>query len=452
MPRIIEQHKYRFIAIGVVTLSLLAGLAIPHVKSPLTNLTNAVNFPPTTCPSAMGGTSYISLPSKNLEIRSINTHSLQTYKTTLTELTSANVSKFATYVQGTVGLPITFDTVSSSASAAVMCSVGGQSEWFVGGTAGLSSQGLFEIINSGLTPSNVLIYPYTPKGVLPAIAMTIKANSLTHVPLVALAPGEDSVAFNVVTLTGRVTTFLFDHRKSGLTDLGSSFVAQTDQPETTIYLGGITNGSGSGSKADSQKVRLLVPGQIDANISALVYSENGSFAPIGLSELKVAHQKVVDVALPTSEVPSPYGIVITSDQPALASVLTTSGSSGNDFAWANALTPISSDKATPTLLNFAGATPTIVFMGNQIALDLSWQLATGKRGRTTLSGQGELSWRAPGAVSAVSISLRNKVATYAGAIIGAQFATLSYLPITANVAQNGSALPVADIKTLTHHL
>lgn len=428
----------------VLGASLALAISAPHI-SPAQRATRLErNFPATLCPAALGGSASISLPQKHLQIRSINPKTLLTHTTPFTRLPS---NSYATYVQGTSGIPIAFNSASAAGSAAVLCNAGGQSQWFIGGTAALSSQDILEVINSGLSSSNVLIYPYTSKGSVAPIALTVKANSDSQVSVASLAPGENSVAFNVVTLTGRVSSFLLDHRKAGLSDLGASYVSATNAATNTIFLGGLTNGS-AGSNAASQLVRLLVPGGIDANISTLVYSSNGSFAPVGLSQLTVPHQKVVDVPLPTAQTPSPYGIEITSDQPIFASVLTSVSHGGNDFAWANSLTPLAFGNSSAAVMNFSGASPTLLFMGSQISVQLRWQLSSGARGTATVGGQGEVSWKSPGPIDLITINTQGKAAVYGGAILKNGGTSLSYLPLESSLAENGSPLPTSDIRTL----
>jgi hypothetical protein len=438
--------KLRIGGVVLLALALICSANAPHLSSATRSLNLAVNYPSTLCPAALAGTSNISLPSKGLEVRRINPKSLLTHSTTLTQLaTNSN----ATYIQGTSGTPVAYDYVGNG-SAAVLCTPGGVSQWFIGGSSALSSQDILEVINSGLSSSSVLVYPYTSKGPLAPIGLNIKANSDLQVPVASLAPGEDSVAFNIVTQTGRVTSYLLDHRRAGLSDLGVSFVASTLSAASSVYIGGITNGRKSGSGAASQTVRLLVPGNIDANVSALVYSSNGSFAPIGLNQLSVAHQKVVDVALPTSQTPSPYGLVITSDQPLFASALTKISQGVNDLAWSNSLTPLAPNKKTPAMVNFSGATPTLFFMGDAINLHISWQLHSGGRGNQTLSGQGSLTWKAPGSIDLLTVSPTSKNSIYGGAILQSSGGSLNYLPLASNLILSGSSSPTGDIGTLAH--
>ena len=49
-------------------------------------------------------------------------------------------------------------------------------------------------------------------------------------------PGEEAVAVHVATRSGRVTSFLYDQRKKGLSSLGSDFVSSTSSPSTRLVI------------------------------------------------------------------------------------------------------------------------------------------------------------------------------------------------------------------------
>ncbi len=437
----------RFAAALIVVGSIMAAAWIPGISPAIHRTSTTVNYSATLCPSSLGGTTSVSLPTKGLLIRSVKPKSLTSYRSRTSYLPSTT---FPTYIQGNPGTAIAFNSTGTGSQAALLCDGGGESQWFVGGSAGLTSSDLLDVVNSGLGSSNVVIYPYTPKGPLPAVALSVGANSESQVSVGALAPGENSVALNVVTQTGRVTSFLLDHRKRGLSDLGSSFVASTAAPTNKIYIGGLINSINHSSPAGTtQVVRLLVPGGIDANISTTVYTNDNSFAPIGLAQTTISHQKVLDITLPTPSTSLPYGIVITSDQPLLASVLTTLGSGSSDFAWANSLSQLSNDSRSPVLLNLAGEKPTICFMGSSISAKITWSTTTGARGSVVVSGADLQSWSAPSALSAISIQPLNKSPLYASAIL-ASGSSMSYLPLASHEIQSGSTLPTLDIRTLAH--
>ena len=416
-------------------------ILIPQAKQALSV---SHDYPAVICPGALsGGTQVISLPTKNLQIRSVSSMSSKLYTTALTQLGS---NSNPTYVSGNSGSEIVFNTISGSMSAVAACSVGGPSDWFVGGSAGVASTGVLNVINSGLSDSSVLIYPFTSKIALAPIPIKVKANSDSKILLSSIAPGENSIALNVVTQSGRVTSFLLDHQKQGLRELGASFVNPVFTPTNRVFLGGLFNTSEK-SASISHLIRFLVPGNINANTTMTIYSEDGSFTPIGFDQLSITHQKVIDVSLPTLNISSPFGIEITSDQPIFASALTRAKTHGvPDYAWASQLSPIS--KFT---LNLVGSSASFVFMGQQVSLALSWQGVNGKTQHANLNSPDIAVWKPKGIIRGLTIAPRVKTPIYGGAVlVNPGGASLNYLPLLANQVLVGASLPSLDIRTLTH--
>ena len=425
----------------LLVISFFAVL-IPQTRQALTI---SHDYPAVICPGALsGGTQMISLPAKNLQIREVGSKSLKLSTTSLTQLGS---NSNPTYISGNSGSEIAFNTMTGSIGAAAVCSVGGPSEWFIGGSAGVTSAGVLNLINSGLSESSVMIYPFTSKVALAPIPVKVKANSDSKISLSSIAPGESSIALNVVTQSGRVTSFLLDHQKQGLREIGASFVNPVLAPTKKVFIGGLFNRTAK-NVTTSHLMRFLVPGSIDANISMTLYSADGSFTPLGFDQLSITHQKVLDVAFPTLNISSPFGIEITSDQPIFASTLTNpQGRAGSDYAWATQLSPISK-----FAINLAGNSASFVFMGQQVSLGLSWQGANGKTQRAALDSPDVAVWKPTGTIRGLTITPRVKTPIYGGAVLMSPGRTsLSYLPLLANQVLPGASLPTLDIRTLTHN-
>lgn len=450
-------NKLKVASVLSIAAALLFIFALREISPVINPMSAEKSYASTICPDALVGRSYVALPSKATLTRLILPKSLSSKpaKSMLLNLGPAPV-----YIDGSAGSAAVYGVNAAGQSFDALCQSPTDSQWFVGGTSGVSSLDTLEIINSGLSPASVLINPYTERGPLTGIPAAIPATSAVHISLSSLAPGESSVVFNVVTQSGATTSYLLDQRKSGLSNLGASYVASTDQPRTSIEIGGLINSLTSGASAqggDGQRLRLFVPGNIDAHISGLVVSSDGEFVPIGLSDRIISHQKVVDLALPTGALTSPYGLILKSDQPLFASAITQiTSSGGSDFAWANSLSPLSTESDSPAEINFAANTPQIFFMGNQISVKLRWKNSAGETVNTTVSGQGEVTWTPPSAVGLLWMLPTVKSPIYASAIIvnahsskgGAE--GFSYIPITSHEVQTGSPLPRLDIRALTH--
>ena len=107
---------------------------------------------------------------------------------------------------------------SSGWLAATSCSISDGDDWFIGGSANITSRGYLEIVNSGLSVAQVDLKIYS-KTAPRTINKTIPANSVKYVKLDSLAPGEDSIAINAITRSGRISVFMLDNRGSGLRSL-----------------------------------------------------------------------------------------------------------------------------------------------------------------------------------------------------------------------------------------
>ena len=98
-------------------------------------------------------------------------------------------------------------------------------QWFVGGSGALTSKSFLYIINSGFSESVVDLEIFTPNGALEPRSVSIPQNSTKKLSVDSLIPGEDIIVIGVKTISGRVSSYLFDERKKGLKSLGADFIA-----------------------------------------------------------------------------------------------------------------------------------------------------------------------------------------------------------------------------------
>ena len=246
----------------------------------------------------------------------------------------------------------------------------------------------------------------------------------------------------MITESGRVTSYLLDHRVNGLKDLGASFVNAVSAPATTSYLAGLF---GSAKKA-ATTLRFLVPGNIDANVHLSMYSGGGKFTPLGFDAYTVHHQKVVDVSLPRISLSTPYGIEITSDQPIFASALTRTTSGGTDFAWANQLTPLSNFK-----INLAGSAAQFLFVGSAPAVRANWIDLHGSAQSIVISGDTSAIWHPIGSLNGVTFTILTKNPVYGGALVSNSGGGLNYLPLLPNQLVSRAHTPQEDLRALARH-
>jgi hypothetical protein len=422
-----------FLIGGAVMLATL----VPQAKA---HITLDRSYPSVVCPAALGGaTESISLPTKGLSVGTVSGKSITPRGQKKVILKG---SSFPTFISGNPGAEIAFESISGSSTADAVCDVGGADQWFIGGSGIVTSQGLLQIINSGLSESTIQIIPYGASGALAPSTVTVKANSSINLKLATIAPGEESIALHVITESGRVTSYLLDHRVNGLKDLGASFVNAVSSPTTTSYLAGLFGSA----KKSATTLRFLVPGNIDANVHLSMYSNGGKFTPLGFDSYPVPHQKVVDVPLPQISLSTPFGIEITSDQPIFASALTHTSTGGQDFAWANQLTPLSNFK-----INLAGSAAQFLFEGSQPAIRANWIDLHGSAQSIVINGDTSAVWHPVGGLNGITFTILTKNPVYGGALVSNVGGGLNYLPLLPNQLVSRARAPEEDLRALARH-
>jgi hypothetical protein len=329
---------------------------------------------------------------------------------------------------------------SANGIGLVTCKSGNPDEWFVGSSGGVTSKAQLDIVNSGFSPAVVDITGYSSKQVLPLVSVSIPANSDRIVSVDALVPGDDSVALHVVTRAGRVTSFLFDQRKKGLTSLGSDFVNSQLAPAKHLVIPTLLQSS-NGKVASA--IRFVVPGNLDAVVTLHVNSGDGSFTPLGFDGRTIAHGKVVDIPLKDLTSTTPMSIVIDSDQPLVASSLT--ALTHGDFAWATPVTPL-----RDIALNLTGLSPRFVFTGSEINISVSWKNLNGKSMRSEIKGSEIAFWNpGNGGARTINFHVNSNPKVYGGVIFRNSSGTqLAYLPLSVGAVLERSTRPIVDVRSL----
>ncbi len=419
----------------LVGAALTIATVLPQAKA---HLEARGSYPPMVCPGVLdGGMVKISLPVKGLHFRVVSgkNANLKTQRSNVILGSSA-----PTFISGNSGSEVAFESISGTSTADTACEVGGVDQWFIGGSAGITSKSLLDIVNSGLSDSSVEIFPFNSESALAPLAVIIKANSDKVIPLSSIVPGAESVAFHVVTDSGRVTSFLLDHRRSGLKDVGSSFVTPVNAPATTSFIPGLF----ASTTKTSSMMRFLVPGNIDANIHLTIYSNDGFFTPIGFDSRTIPHQRVIDLPIPTIALSEPFGIEVSSDQPILAATFTRTSLLGGDYSWANQSAPISRFR-----INLAGASAQFFFIGNSISLKAQWTDSKGKGQSTVISGNTSALWSPQGALNGILFTPLSERPIYGGAVVTNSGGGFNYVPLLSNPLISNTPPLSADLRTLT---
>ena len=428
--------KNRFL-LSILALSTGIGIsyAVPHAAQSQTYLGD---YQSTSCPALNNGATAVELTSSQVGIRNISPK--------ITKLNTKHgsfqpLSSLPLFVDSTFGSSYTLSSKSGGGGvAAALCEPGSADQWFVGGSGSITGAGVLDIVNSGFSNSSVEIHPYSSHAALPPITVRIPANSDRSVRLDALVAGDALMALEVITRAGRVTSFMYDQRKKGLASLGMDYVAAGAQPGRHLVIPIGLNPSSAHGKVGNA-IRVLVPGQIAATLSVKVESADGEFTPIGFDSKLIPQGKVVELPIKNLISSSLFSIVIDSDQPVVASLIS---QNSVDFGWSSTATPF-----TKMALNFAGLTPSFLFTGRDISLDIQMVLDNGKRVSSHLSDSSFIAWSPSGKIRTITFTSQGKKPVYGGALISSQ-SGFAYLPLQSNTTPTQTLLPITDVHSLTH--
>lgn len=337
--------------------------------------------------------------------------------------------------------PIVWQVRKGVWGGAVSCNAPISSQWFVGATADITSKGSLNIVNSGLGRALVDVTVYTENGATSPRSVSLKPNSYNSLSLASLAPGSKQIAIHLLPRSGRVNGFVVDERGKGLQALGGDIVNSTRDPQKQLQIPAIPQQTGRrGSTAHT--LRLLVPGDVDARISAEIKSTDGTFAPIGINGRVIAHQKVVEIPLDITMASGKFALHISSDQPILGSVLSPTLVQGKrDFVWSTA-----AEDLTDFTLATTGLAPTLVFTGKRISLNLELTYTSGKTKKVSVSADDIATFVVPTTVRAVSFS-RISTGTSGAALISSK-SGYGYLPLNPGSVLTKSSVPASNIRVL----
>ena len=439
----ITRNQAAYIGVAII-LVLLAGLSyFAPERDEQIKLTSS--YPATVCPAIGNKVSSIAaLTSSKIDRRLIDGVSkrLNPGKGNVIPLKNASL-----LVEGNPGTSLTF--ANNGWKSVVPCSVSNGEQWFVGGSGGLTSKSFLYIVNSGFSESAVDLEIFTLNGPIESKLVTVAQNSTKKIAIDSLVPGEESIALAVKTRSGRVSSYLFDERKKGLKALGADFVAPVGQARKQVVIPAISGLFGKLSQntnSVSHTLRLLVPSSIDANVDISVNSDDGKFIPVGLSQLNIKSQRVFNVPLAFAPTNQPFSIIIESDQPILASVLSNfSYGKSYEIAWATG-----ADELSKWSVNLTGSKPTLTFVGERIDIQISATGTNGKKFEKKLTGSNFLVWRAPVGLNKLEV-LANRNGISGGVIFLPEAGGIgsSYIPMNNGANLETASEPVSDARVIS---
>ena len=417
------RRDLRIIAGLTVLTALLLTAGLVKIENKVSQIKN---YPATVCPGTNSDGSLVDiLPNSKVLGTSIPSNKNRMAKVGATNF----VTKKALLVDGG---SVTSTSVLKGRGGwlgVVSCAISDGNDWFVGGSASVSSKGVLSIVNSGLSAAQVDLKVYSSKAPI-TISKAIPANSSTYILIDSLAPGEDSVAINAITRAGRVSIFALDNRSRGLRSIGGDYVAASPSPSKTVVIPNVPVPKGK----HNQILRVVVPGNVDANIKAAIHSSDGSFAPSGVDGITINGDTVKDIEFKPIVADSTYALKLESDVPINASVLS---SVSGDLVWSTAAPEIKE-----TSMQLGGFTPLIRIYGKNIDVNLNWIDTNGKRGSKHLVGSDTLAFRPK--LGLLRAQFSSNTGQNFGSLLVNSGGGYSVLPIASGSHLESSTLPRSD--------
>lgn len=397
------------------------------------------SYPAVVCPPNTSGLSTaISLTSPKTLVRKTGTSSMQTSPVGFRRYAIAAQS--AVIESGPV-TPVVWQVRKGVWAGAVPCSAAISSQWFVGATADITSKGSLQIVNSGLGRALVDVTVYTENGATTPRAVSLKPNSYTSLSLPSLAPGAKNIAIHLLPRSGRVNGYVVDERGKGLQALGGDLVNSTGDATKKLQIPAIPQQTGRRGSTP-HTLRLLVPGDVDARISAEIKSTDGTFAPVGINGRVIAHQKVVEIPLNITMQSGKFALHISSDQPILGSVFSPTLVQGKrDFVWSTAAQDL-----TEFTLATTGLAPTLVFTGEKVKVKLELTYTNGKSKKVDIDAEDIATFVVPAPVRSVTFS-RVSPGTSGAALISSR-SGYGYVPLNPGSVLTKSSVPASNIRVL----
>ena len=420
---------------------LVSALCIGGLLSAaVTTKSYSESYPAVICPPTLAGlSSQISLASTKTPFQRVQN---PTTKTEPVKVLRLPVNKDSLLFNSEGLTPVVWQSKAASWAGGAICTGPATSQWFVGGTADITTRGRLIIVNSGLSDAVVDVQSYTENGKQPLRTINVVSKNYTVIPTDSLAPGDRFLTVHVAPRSGRINAFLIDEQSKGLSALGGDLVNFTSTASKSVMIPAVPHQIIKNAKASPHTLRVLTPGDVDASVTAEVLSDDGVFVPVGLTSRTISAGVVTELKFTPNITSKILAVRITSTEPVVAAIKTTVTDVGSrDFVWST-----SAPELAPLTIAITGLTPLISFAGESINVSLDVTLTNGKVVRKTVKGSDIATWRAPVAARSFTIT---KVGpeTFAGALVSSVNG-YGYFPIAAGSVLTKIELPESNIRVL----
>lgn len=425
-------------------LQLLAAFVAVALFTNVIGITTKSNrysesYPAVVCPPNQSGqSSVIALPSPKMQLRKTGT-STMAFKDSRSRRYAG--SSQATVIDAQSVTPLMWQVRTGVWAGGVTCLAPITSQWFVGATADVTSKGTLTLVNSGLGKALIAVTVFTENGAQADQLFAVKANSFTSLALATLAPGSKSIAIHVAPQTGRVNAFVTDERGRGLQALGGDTVNSQENPAKNLVIPAIPQQTGKKNSLP-HTLRILIPGEVGAQINVEITSTDGTFSPAGIDGKMIPAGKVVDLPLDVIMQSGKFALHLSSERPFVASVFTKTNSLGkSDFLWSTPAPQL--EKGTFAV---TGLAPFLIFTGENIEVDLDLTSTQGKKRSISIRGSEIATYQVSDRIRSFTITKRSEK-TYGAALITSK-SGFGYAPLVIGSTLTRTSIPRSNIRVL----
>ena len=425
--------KFLAALVTVVGISSILSVAV-------TTKNFSESYPAVVCPPTLDGLgSQISLSSKKTPFQRLQN---RTTKTVPVKVLRLPVNKDSLVISSEGATPVVWQSRAGSWAGGALCTGPASSQWFVGGAADVTTRGRLIIVNSGLSDAVVDVESFTENGKQPLRTLNVVSKNYIVIPLDSLAPGDKTLTVHVAPRSGRINAFMIDEQGKGLKALGGDLVNPATTARKNVVIPAIPNQNSRNTPALPHTLRILSPGDVDANVTVEVMSGDGVFVPVGFTSRSISAGIVTEFALDPNITSNVMAVRITASEPVVAAVKSTVVVSGRkDFVWSTA-----APELTPLTIAVTGLTPFVSFAGERINISLDVTLVNGKVVRQNVKGTDIANWRVPANARSFTL-IKVGEATYAGALVSSVNG-YGYFPIAAGSVLTKIEVPDSNIRVL----
>ena len=425
--------KFLATLVTVVGISSILSVAV-------TTKNFSESYPAVVCPPTLDGLgSQISLSSKKTPFQRLQN---RTTKTVPVKVLRLPVNKDSLVISSEGATPVVWQSRAGSWAGGALCTGPASSQWFVGGAADVTTRGRLIIVNSGLSDAVVDIESFTENGKQPLRTLNVVSKNYIVIPLDSLAPGDKTLTVHVAPRSGRINAFMIDEQGKGLKALGGDLVNPATTARKNVVIPAIPNQNSRNTPALPHTLRILSPGDVDANVTVEVMSGDGVFVPVGFTSRSISAGIVTEFALDPNITSNVMAVRVTASEPVVAAVKSTVVVSGRkDFVWSTA-----APELTPLTIAVTGLTPFVSFAGERINVSLDVTLVNGKVVSQNVKGTDIANWRVPANARSFTL-IKVGEATYAGALVSSVNG-YGYFPIAAGSVLTKIEVPDSNIRVL----